>query len=214
MSKTLAQIVSNVGNEVQDTSSTFAELIKTWVNRRYKQILQKANFQLINDSYTISLTAGTAEYTLPSDFGKEIACTDKTNSKPLERIDLQNLWNYYADSIETEGDVERYAIWTDEDGNQIIRFHYVPSEAITISLPYIIVPSDLSANSDTPLLPIDDLIELGVIADAWRYKRQGAKANDYETRFTIGVQDFIFSQENQPNKIQQFIPKAYSRDTV
>lgn len=92
--------------------------------------------------------------------------------------------------------------------------HYVPAEVITIALPYIINPLPMSNDYDYPVIEISDLIELGTIADAWRYKKNFGKASAIEVMFAQQLQDYIFSQENQPNEIKQFVPQMYSRETI
>ena len=94
---------------------------------------------------------------------------------------------------------------------KLIRLHYVPSSVATISLPYIIKPMPLSQTYDYPLLDIGDLIELGSIADAWRYKRQSTKSQQYEILFQQGLQDYIFEMENEPNQITQFSPTTFDK---
>ena len=214
MAKQFSVIVANVGNEVQDTSSAFATLIKNWVNRRYFQVLRETNWNVLNADYAISVTSAAQDYELPTDFGKEISCTDTTNGTKITRVDVQRLWIDYPNDIDSSGTVERYAIYTSDDGKNYIKFHYALSTSLTILLPYIIKPDSLSADADETILPIEDLLEIGAIADAWRYKRQGAKAMDYETRFAIELQKYIWEQENQPNQVTQFIPATYDRDNL
>lgn len=95
-----------------------------------------------------------------------------------------------------------------------IGFHYGPASALTISVPYYIKPLPMTEDYDYPIIDIADLIEIGAKADAWRYKRQGAKANDAETRFAIELQGYIWNQENQPNRITQFVPVTYNQDNL
>ena len=95
-----------------------------------------------------------------------------------------------------------------------IGFFYVPSSAVTIAVPYYIKPLPMTEDYDYPLIDIADLIELGAKADAWRYKRQGAKANDVETRFAIELQGYIWNQENQPNRVTQFTPITFNQDNL
>jgi hypothetical protein len=80
----------------------------------------------------------------------------------------------------------------------------------TINVPYYIKPFPLSQDYDYPLIDIADLIEIGAIADAWKYKRQLAKAQMSELMFVQGLSDYIFDQENQ-NKVQQFQPATFDR---
>jgi hypothetical protein len=214
MSKTFLQIKTNVGNEVQDTTAAFALLIGNWINRRYQQIFREINWNVLNPDYTIAVTSAAQDYELPANFGKEISAVDSTNGVELVKTDLQKLFSDYPDTIADSGTVGRYAIYTSDDKKQYIKFHYAPSASITVTLPYILKPTDLSADADTTILPVEDLLEIGAIADAWRYKRQGAKANDYETRFGIELQKFIWNQENQPNMVNQFMPTTFNPDNL
>jgi hypothetical protein len=93
---------------------------------------------------------------------------------------------------------------------KLMKFHYVPTAVATINVPYYIKPFPLSQDYDYPLIDIADLIEIGAIADAWKYKRQLAKAQMYELMFVQGLSDYIFDQENQ-NKVQQFQPATFDR---
>jgi hypothetical protein len=97
---------------------------------------------------------------------------------------------------------------------KLILLHYVPTTIATIAIPYIINPMPLSQTYDYPVLDIGDLIEIGALADCWRYKRQFSKAQAMEIGFNQQLQEYIFSQENQPNQIHQMIPTVFNRDDV
>ena len=92
--------------------------------------------------------------------------------------------------------------------------HYVPAGVYAIAMPYIINPMPLSQDYDYPVLDIGDLIEIGALADCWKYKRQFSKSQSLELAFTQQLQEYIFDKENQPNMIHQFIPTPYDRETV
>ena len=66
---------------------------------------------------------------------------------------------------------------------------------------------------DYPLLDIGDLIELGAISDALKYKRQYSKAQTYELMFQQGSAEFVFDQENQ-NRVIQFSPNTFDKDDL
>lgn len=214
MARAFSTIIDNVGYEVQDSSSAFEARIKVWINRRYFQIWREANLQVLNADYTISVTSAAQDYELPADFWKEVNCVDNTNDVELQKVDIQRLFTDYSGAVADSGAVERYAIFTSDDKKNYIKFHYKPDSSITVALPYIVKPTELSGDTDTTLAPIEDLLELGAIADAWRYKRQFAKAAEYETRFAIELQKYIWSEENQPNQVHQFIPVTYNRDLL
>jgi len=95
-----------------------------------------------------------------------------------------------------------------------IGFHYVPSTALSIKIPYIIKPMPMTEDYDYPLIDVADLIEKGATADAWRYKRQFQKASVFEAQFASGLSDYIWDMENKPNKVQQFSPATYNKDNL
>jgi hypothetical protein len=105
-------------------------------------------------------------------------------------------------------------IETLETQYKLIILHYVPTSVITIALPYVIQPQPLSQTYDYPVIDISDLLEIGALADCWRYKRQFSKAQTMELMFGQQLQDYIWNKENQPNMIYQFIPTVFDRDNL
>lgn len=211
MSRQYSTMKDRVADRVQDTTNPMKTLIGDWLNRRYKQVLRSINWTYINEDYTITTVSGTKDYNLPSDFGKELYATDTTNNKNLKKIDFEALVRDFSTELTTAGYPQRYSIFKSDDGNVKVRFHYVPSGAYTIDFPYIVDPSEMSADGDTPVIDIEDLIELGAEADAWRYKRQYAKAQQTEILFNNYLSDYIWSKANQPNERVQFKPITYNK---
>ena len=302
MNKSLTDILSNVQNEVLDTSTSTQSVIKNYINRRYFQILRAINWENINPSYTFNTIAGTQSYVLPDDFGKPFIVRDATNQNELAELDYQSLISKNISIISSSGIPTQYSIIEDRIQNQptassiltlvstsvsdttqniLIRgissdlevyesvsisgtssvtttnsytrvisisksavsvgkitatsnagtvtviaippvvttpffkkitFNYIPSSIITIALPYYIKPSVLVDDNDYPIIDVSDGIELGAIADTWRYKRQFAKASVFEGQFAQFLNDYIWDKENKPNQVQQFIPTTFNRD--
>lgn len=214
MGRDFSVIKTNIGNDIQDNTSAMNTLIGRYINRRYMQVIRAINFECVNDDYTISVTAGTDSYTLPTDFKTELYAVDSTNGNDLERVSFQDLSRDFENNISTSGAVKRYIIFTDDSNVKKIKFHYNPSADITVALPYYVTPSELSVDSDEPILDLHDLIEIGATVDAWRYKRQFGKAQQMEMAFNQMFADFIFKQENQPNMITQFKPIPQNRNNI
>jgi hypothetical protein len=210
---TFATMQANIGNNVMDTSSGTASIIGTYINRRYYQILRQINWSYINEDYTVTTVAGTADYALASDFGKELYCRDNTNGHNISKVDLEGLSRQYATDLNTQGTVYRYAIFNSDDGSKYIRFHYTPNSIIVVDLPYIIKPTALSGTT-SPVIDISDLIEIGATADTLRYKRKWQQAREMETQFRIALDDYIWYEYNQPNKVYQFKPNTFNRDDL
>lgn len=206
-----------IGNNVQDTSASFATLIGTWLNNRYRDLLRRTNWNIINDSYSFNTVAGTQDYTAPSDFGKEMYVYDSTNGIPLESSSLQGLLIENQGNLSDQGNPTRYAIidgYSSGARTKQVRLYPIPSSVVTIQMPYSVQPTALSASTDITVFACEDAIILGAMADAWRYKRQFAKAADYETLYEKSIVNHIWDYTNQPNQVTMFNVKAYSRDTV
>jgi len=214
MGRDFSVIKDNVATDIQDTTNAMKTIIGRYINRRYMQILRAINFQYVNEDYTISLSSGTADYPLPTDYKTELYAIDTTNGNNLTRITFQDLARDYENDLTTSGDVKRYIIFRKDDNLEYIKFHYVPNTGIVVALPYIVTPAELSADTDEPVLDLHDLIEIGATADAWRYKRQGRKAQQSELVFNQLFADFVWKQDNQPNEVFQLKPVAQNRDSI
>lgn len=89
-----------------------------------------------------------------------------------------------------------------------------PVGVSTIQLPYVQETLPLSSDYDYPLVDCGDALEYGATADALRYKRQFAKAADFDRLFEESTQDLVWKYENKPNLIHRLNPQPYSRNTV
>jgi len=302
--KNFVTLKTNIGQEVQDTSSAFSTILGRFINRRYFQILRAINWQNLRTDYSITTTSGTKDYVLPDDFDKEISVEDGVNDILLTRLELQDISRNYPGATADAGTVYRYSILEDtvqkqptsastlsivsssasdntqtilirgivsgyetsetvlltgitpavttntysrvkgiskssntvgkvtvtsntgavtqsvlppkilESRYKLIRLHYVPTTTLVLSVVYIIKPLPLTEDYDYPVLDIADLLEIGVLADAWRYKRQFAKAQTMEILFNQELSNYIWSKENSPNMIFQFCPTTYNNDDL
>jgi hypothetical protein len=210
---TFLEMKENVGDDVQDDTPAMLTRVGRYLNRRYMEVMRAINWDIINDGYTISATSGTADYDLPADFKTEVYCVVGNNE--IQRTDLQRLAQDQAPVLESQGNIQRYAVWEDESGQKKVRFHYTPATDVTVYFPYIVRPVKMSNDSDEPLLAgIEDLLECGARADALKYKRKWGAANQEEMKFQQTLTMFIWEQENQKNQVHQFKPKTYNRDLL
>lgn len=214
MGRDFSVMKTNVGSDVRDTSTTFLAVIGRYLNRRYMEILRRINWSYINQDYTVATVAGTADYALASDFKTPLYAYDSTNKLKLKRIELEDIFLDSPDTLDVQGAVSAYAIYTRDNGSKYIRFHQTPNSVITVKLPYIARPAELSADTDEPILGLEDLVEIGATADAWRYKKQFAKATAMETLFERALSDYIWEKDNQADQVHTFKPKPYSREIV
>ena len=110
MNKTFADMKTNVGLELQDTSTAFSTMIGKFLNRRYFQCLRYINWDAISPAYTVTLVDGTQDYALPRDFGKAIYAVDSTNNITYEEVRFDDLAGDPS-SIYQEGGADKYTIY-------------------------------------------------------------------------------------------------------
>lgn len=214
---TFSQIISKVGVRVGDTSSGFSTTIGMYVNDRYLRVFKKFNWPTIVPSYSITTTADTTDYVLPSDFKHELYVFDTTNNKDIVKMSLQDLEITYPDGLLDQGNVFRYAIFESLDSTspspliqKTLRFFENPTQICVYNVPYIKQGVPLVATTDLPIIDMADLAsELGATADAWRTKRQFQKASDFEVQYEKVIQEMVWSIANDPNMVVQFRPNVY-----
>ena len=214
MGRDFSVIKDNVGNDVQDSSTTFASLIGRWVNRRYMSVLRKINWNYVNEDYQVTTVAGTKDYAMETNFKTVLYAYDTTNKIRLEQVELQDLMLDNPSTIGDQGSVSKFAIFNSDDGSTYMRLYQNPTDVIVIDLPYVAKATELSSDTDEPILGLEDLLEIGATADAWKYKRQFKKSSAMMVEYQMALDDFIWEQENQANLVHLFKPKPYSRETV
>ena len=96
----------------------------------------------------------------------------------------------------------------------IIKFYPAPSKSTSVGIPYIIDPMPMVSDYDYPLIDCSDCIEYGATSRALMYKRQFAKATDFNKLYEQQILLLIWDKENQPNDIHIFGHQSYSRDNV
>lgn len=90
-----------------------------------------------------------------------------------------------------------------------IRLMRIPNGTYTIQIKYTIHPYILNNDGDFPLIDICDIMEIGALADAWRYKRQNGKAVDQEVLYEKAIQEKFWDLAKQPDNISYFTPNIY-----
>ena len=212
MAKDFDTLKTNVCNEVGDTDSDMKAIVGVYLNNRYRQLQRMTNWEIYNDDYTITTVAGTASYTLATDFGSELCAVDTTNNETLKRISYQDLIEQNPSDYATQGTVSAYTVFRDDSDNMKVRFYHVPNGVVIVAMPYSIKPAALSAGTDTPIGSFDDLMEIGAKADAWRYKRQFNKAQYFEILFDKELDSLMWEMEHQANASAQFGAVPYDSE--
>lgn len=136
-----------------DASADLAR-VKDWINMVYAEACVETEF--VQSFATMTLTSGTATYSMDSSVIriKQMYCTPVggTQGRPLEPVSLEQMleWSWAnANAQQSGGGVRYYAFF----GSADIQFFPTPSAADVITAYYVKLPTALSADSDTPVLP-------------------------------------------------------------
>jgi len=220
VSVNFGSLKTNIGNRVGDTSTTMATIIGTYINQRYKDILRRTNWRVINYDYELSATSASASYLLPTNFGKEMYVYNQVTKIDIPYVGLENLEQEYQSEKNDSGTVEGYFIYDTTNDltepsaarEKRIKFWRGVSTSATFEVPHTVYPMDMSASSEVTVLECERAIEYGATSDAWTYKRQFQKASYYEALYEKEIQMLMWNQGNQPNQMTMCNPVALSRD--
>ena len=148
--------------------------MKDWVNQVYADACLATELNVT--SSTMTLTAGSYSYTLPSAVMriKEMVLTPvgSTVSGPIRQTTLDDILNRRRASSAatgTGGYVTHYALLGISD----FEVWPTPGSADTITIYYVAAPTALSANADVPILPepfASKVLEFGALAEAADFK--------------------------------------------
>lgn len=144
------------------------EAINTW----HRRILTRPQFaRLLRDrQLTLTTVASTHTYTLASSVKRINGITDQTNDIPLRRRDLT--WLRQQDpGLDISGQPVAYVfLGQSSSGLLQVQLWPTPSSAYTYTVDYTAQYTDMSADTDEPLLPEDfhHVLALGAQADEWR----------------------------------------------
>lgn len=304
MNKNFGTMKSNVGSDIQDTSSSMLSLIGEYLNDRLVEVLRRLSLvDTAKVDHTLTTTAGTEDYVMPDDFGKEISVFDKTGNREITRLTIQEWIRDYGSIQDQQGTVFNYILLDSpvklqpssagvvtvasssasdttqtvyvkgilSDGTEdyetitlngtsnasgaksfsrilmisksavtagaitvtrgsdtlavlgrqklisrykVMRLVSIPEGSSTLEITYIQKISPLHHDQDYPIIDCEEILEAGAKADSWRYKRQFAKATEFEGIFEKKLANLVFDYDNQPNQKHTFNPKPYSREIV
>ena len=141
MRMTTANLVSRIGNNVQDTSAALGTLVLGWINEGYQDALSRCNWAaLVDDNYTFTAVVGTGEYDLPSDFEEEIVVVNATQGYNLKRYMIGSWWQERAGAFQDgsidNGTPRRYVILPEDTYLGQIKLDPAPDATDTFAMPY------------------------------------------------------------------------------
>lgn len=154
------------------TTSEARTRVKAAINDWQRRILTRPQFaRLLRDrQQTLTSVASTSTYTFASSVKRLNGITDTTNDISLKRRDLS--WLRQQDpALDIEGIPAFYVfLGTSSSGLLQVQFWPTPAGAYTYRVDYTAQITDMSSDTEEPLLPEDfqHVLALGAQADEWR----------------------------------------------
>lgn len=108
INRNYSQIKTNVGENIQDTSTAMASKIARYVNDIYFDILRRINFEIYDEDY--SFTTSSQDNVLPFNFGKALKVWDSTNKREISFSSIEQEVENNLETIDQTGTVDRYVI--------------------------------------------------------------------------------------------------------
>lgn len=167
--------------------------VKDWINQVYADVCVTTEANVT--SATMTLTASTNSYTLPSNVSriKEMYVTPVggVQSLPLVQVDLDFILRRRQSTAGvafTNGSVMWYALV----GLNDFEVYPTPANADVITIYYVALPTALANNTDVPILPepyASKLLEYGALAEAADFKSD-PQEQEYRALYERWLQKF------------------------
>lgn len=176
-----------------------------WLNEAYTISLNELN--LVNQEYgvpaeySLSVTSGTAEYALPSDFGKLISIHANADADAIEQIKIEDINTYgYWNSGNTNSGITRYYL-----RGSYIGFVPTPASSGTYDVYYQKKSATLSSYYDDVNLPNNNyyfLIDFMMYRAAPKILRLNGQ--EHYKMFRIGIDTMKVTSHKQNNDKSSF----------
>lgn len=170
MSYNLGTVITKVQNKLDDAGFSSSILID-FANDTQRELFNSHFFQFMEDSQTFVLTPGTADIgTLPTNLQLPInlrITSPAAMSKVLQPITADEYDELYSsNAVNTQGTPSQ---WIPFEGSIIT--YPIASSAITLTMRYYKVPTEMTATTDVPEIPqeFQEVLVLGMYKRALEY---------------------------------------------
>lgn len=191
----------DVGNNVVTDASW-----KLYVNSAYGDVLQALPFFPWNElSTTLTYSASTRSQNLPTDAWQVLSVFNATDVWPMVELEgRENFLNLYP--IQTEiGSPLHYRLF-----NNALQIYPLPQGSTALTVEYVAMPADLSADADLPVFPeqFHDLLVVGAVARAYRDDGNNEQASAYENEFAQMLKPLVVNmgQPRNPRFVEMTDP--------
>lgn len=165
--------------------------VKGWINTIYQDVANET--RCLRASGTATLTSNVSEYLLdPKILHIELITVTPvggTQGFPLKEAQLIEIQNCRATGSGAASPSRKYCL----EPMNTLELWPTPSTGDTITFWYSYLPSALSADGDTTLLPephAANLLQYGALVQAAEFKRDIMMLGDYQSQYATAMQDF------------------------
>jgi hypothetical protein len=199
--------------DVSDAYFLTYDVVKSQPSSAEKVVIKSSNSSDLNQTVLLrGIVSGSEMYESISLNGVTPASAVNSYSRILG-ISKSAITSGYV-TISENDELTVLSILAPEQLESSYRILNTPDRATTYKIRVKRRVLPLSQNYDYPVVKdVSDIIELGATAEAERYKRQFSKAQAYDVMYEKCIGEKIFQRENRPNKIHQFFPETYDRDS-
>lgn len=164
---TLSDLIARVQYIADTTNSSLDTRVTAWLNDAQNKAIVGKRLLFMRTSTSISITAGTQQGSLPSDFDEMDICYDVANNQLLSFEEP-----YFLKAADPDGST-------------------LGTTARTLTADYFKLPTAMSGSSSTSDIPNQYRAGILVPYALFRYfkYKDDSKANDFFKEFQIGVQE-------------------------
>lgn len=170
---------------------------KNYVNTAYGDVLMLMPYAPWNEaSATVTVSASSHTGALPTNVFRVTAVYDATDQYPLVPLEgRMQVFNEYPTQAEVGAPVH-YRVF---GGNILV--YPMPSASTSLTVEYLVQPSDLSADGDLPAFPeaYHDILVSGAVALAYRDDGNLQMAQAYEAEATE-MKKSLIQEAGQPRQ--------------
>lgn len=184
------QIVARVRRRLRDTG--IDDDIKEEINIVYQEVLSQERWWFIQRNTTFVTVASQADYTLNSStladngtISMLLFLWQTTSPAPMDRINFKE-WHRSEPNPTSEATPRQWAfLGATTSGDPQIRLRSIPNAVIIINVLYDAEVSDMSNDSDVPIIPkrFRSILVTGACRNIWLAKNDDAKVATNDTLY-------------------------------
>jgi hypothetical protein len=168
--------------EIQDHGfeDTSVERITGFINDAYYDICSREPWPFLEKSTSVNTVAANDTLAVPSDFDKVLRMVIDANAQILEPARLDDVTSRFNGMLTNQALPFLYYFIGDT-----VKLYPIPDAVYAVTVRYLAVPTELSNNTDTPILPTKHhrAIVLGALVDAYRMEDDNENASVFEAQF-------------------------------